>query len=235
MIWAVLAVAIGATVQSAVGFGMAMIAAPLLLLIDIRLVPGPLLASGLVLTALMVGRERAGIDPPTVGWAVLGGVPGTFLGAAVIALVPSHLAGIVLGGVVLGGVGMSATGYRVAPTTPAIVSAGAASGVMGTVASMGGPPLALLYQDADAAMLRGTMAGYFTISIIVALSALAVVGRFGPAEWSLAVPLLPGVLVGFLVGGRIAHRLDQRATRRAILWVCGIAAVAVIVRYGVVS
>jgi len=47
------AVAFGAMVQGAVGFGMALVAAPLLVLIRPELVPGPLLVSGLALTLLV--------------------------------------------------------------------------------------------------------------------------------------------------------------------------------------
>ena len=225
------AVAAGATVQATIGFGMAMTAAPFLLLIDTRLVPGPLLAAGLLLTTLMTRRDWHGIVPSTVGWAVLGGVPGTMLGALIISIIPVEVIGPVLGAIVLCGVAMSAVGHRIKPTRAVIVTAGAASGVMGTVASIGGPPLALLYQDEGGAALRGTMAGYFTISIVFALIALATVGRFGRTEWLLTVPLIPASLVGYVVGGWLAPRLNKDMTRIVLLWVCGAAGAVVIVRY----
>ncbi|MDH3214132.1 MAG: hypothetical protein OEM05_16765, partial [Myxococcales bacterium] len=55
-------VAVGSSVQASVGFGLGLIAAPVLLLVDAQLVPGPLMASGIALTVLVAYRERAAID-----------------------------------------------------------------------------------------------------------------------------------------------------------------------------
>ena len=67
----------GAILQGAVGFGFAVVAAPLLLLIDARLVPGPLVFAALVLVVLMALRDRRGTDLAGVGWILLGRLPGT--------------------------------------------------------------------------------------------------------------------------------------------------------------
>ena len=82
------AVAFGAAVQGAVGFGMALLAAPLLVLIRPELVPGPLLINGLALTLLVARRERDSIDLFGVKWALVGRVPGVALGALALATVP---------------------------------------------------------------------------------------------------------------------------------------------------
>ena len=54
-------VAIGATVQASVGFGLALISTPLLVLIDPQLVPGPMIFASMLLVVLTAWRDlRAG-------------------------------------------------------------------------------------------------------------------------------------------------------------------------------
>src|SRR4029434_11170594 len=83
------AIALGALVQGAGGLGMALVAAPLLVLIRPELVPGPLLVNGLALTLLVARRERDSIDLLGVKWARVGRVPGVALGALALAVVPA--------------------------------------------------------------------------------------------------------------------------------------------------
>ena len=56
-------VALAAALQSAIGFGLALVAAPFLLMIEPRLIPGPLVMASLALTALTASEssEDAGI------------------------------------------------------------------------------------------------------------------------------------------------------------------------------
>jgi uncharacterized membrane protein YfcA len=228
---AMLAVGGGAAVQGSIGFGMAMVAAPALLLLDPRLVPGPLLCAVFCVTVLMTRREWRDVRPRAIGWVVAGGVPGSALGAwATVGLGPNLLGGG-LGLLVVCGVVMSALGHRLRPSRPALLGTGVVSGVMGTVLSMGGPPLALLYQNQPGGELRGTLAGYFTIATVVALTALVLVGNMGWVELRLAVPLIPAALLGYVVSGWVAPRLNKDATRRAVLVLAGVAGIAVMARH----
>ncbi len=224
------AVAFGAMVQGAVGFGMALVAAPLLVLIRPELVPGPLLVSGLALTLLVARRERDSIDLLGVKWGIVGRLPGVALGAVALALVPIEEMSLLVGLSVLVGVALTATGLRVSPTPRILLAAGFVSGVFGTIASIGGPPLALVYQHASGPRLRGTLAGYFIIGSLMSLVALIVVGRFGRSEllWTLA--LLPATALGFAFSGRLTGWVDAGRTRRAVLGITLAAGVVAMLR-----
>ena len=63
-------------------------------------------------------------------------------------------------------------GLRGDPRPPALLIGGVLAGVMGTIAAVGGPPLALLYQHAPGAQVRGTLSGLFFLGTIVSLAAL---------------------------------------------------------------
>ena len=78
--------AIGSVVQGSIGFGFAVFAAPLVTLIDPRIVPGPMLFGAFVLTLLLALRERHAIDLTGIKWALVGRIPGVALGIAVLAI-----------------------------------------------------------------------------------------------------------------------------------------------------
>ena len=221
-------VLVGSTMQGSIGFGMGLLASPILMLVDPRFVPAPVLLATLFLTSLLVVRERRGIDFSGLGWAVAGRFVGTGLGVTVLVALPEDRMTLLFGGLVLLGVGLSLSGLRLTPMRRVLVGAGALSGVMGTVASIGGPPMALLYQDAHGARLRGTMSGFFWIGTTVSLVALWTIGRFGSEELRLTLILIPAVLLGFLCSGRIARLVDRGYTRSAVLAVAALTGVLVI-------
>ncbi|HZS19720.1 MAG TPA: TSUP family transporter, partial [Pseudonocardiaceae bacterium] len=82
-----LVVALGALVQGTVGYGMALVAAPLLALIEPALVPVPLILLTSAHAVLVAVRDWRHADWKGIGWAMLGRLPGTGLGVlAVVAL-----------------------------------------------------------------------------------------------------------------------------------------------------
>ena len=225
-----LIVVIGSTLQGSVGFGMGLLASPLLILIDPRFVPGPILLATLVLVSLLTYRERHAIDFHGIGWAMVGRVWGTAAAALVLVLVSRDRLMLLFGVLVLAGVGMSLSRLRLAPARPVLVVAGLLSGVMGTIASIGGPPMALVYQDAPGARIRSTMSGFFLAGTILSLAALRGVGRFGLDEVRLALLMLPPILLGYVLSSWTVGAVDRGHTRRAVLAVSGVSGVVVVIR-----
>ncbi len=225
-----LIIAAGALLQGCVGFGMGLIAGPVLLLIDQALVPGPVLVLGLVLAVLMAIRERQSLDLVGLGWGLGGRLVGSVAAALVLASLSPRGLIVALAAPVLVAVVLSISGLRFRPTPLALVGAGTLSGFMSTTSSAGGPPLALLYQDASGPRLRSTMAGYFTVGTLISLGALAAVGRFGKAELVAALLFLPGMLAGYALSARAQRLLDRGYVRIAVLLVSAATSVSVIVK-----
>ena len=221
---------VASAVQGSVGFGLNLICAPILALIDPDFVPGPALAAGLVQTIIMATRERASIAFKDIGWAVIGRVVGTSCAIAILAVASRSEANITFGSLVLLGVGLSLVGLRLKPVPGVLIAAGWLAGLMNTISSIGGPPIALVYQHVRGATLRGTLAGHFSIGASISLVALIVSGHYVWSDVLASAVLVPGVLLGFLGARPLTRIIDSRSARPAILTLAGLAGTAVILR-----
>jgi uncharacterized membrane protein YfcA len=95
---------------------------------------------------------------------------------------------------------------------------------------MGGPPIAMVYQNEPGAKLRGTLAAYFTVGATMSLVALAVIGRFARWELVQALALLPGMLLGFFLSAPVSTWLERGRLRVAVLAVSAASGVALMLR-----
>jgi len=227
---ALVALAVGACVQSSLGFGLGLLVAPILVLLDPRLVPGPLLAMGLPLTILIARRDRVAMDVKGVRWAIVGRIPGAALGGiAIVLLAPRGLSALFVG-VILTAVVLSVLGLSVTPTSSTLFGAGVLSGFMATSVGVGGPPLALVYQRSDGPEIRASLAGIQIFGSVTSVAALTVVGKFDSADLRLAGLLVSGLLVGFGLSFFVAPHLDRRIIRPAVLVFATVSAVSIVIR-----
>lgn len=226
---ALIVVAVGAAVQGSVGFGANLLAAPVLAVIEPDALPATLMLLILPLAVVMVRRERHGVDWSAVGWLMAGRVPGTVIGSLVVAAVAGETLSVLAGAAVLVAVGTSVLTTTVPITRGTSMAAGVASGAMGTATSIGGPPLALLYQHHEGPVLRATLAATFSLGTVLSLVGLALAGAIAPWHVALASALLPGTLAGIGVSSRLARRLDGTWLRPTLLaFAAATAAVAVV-------
>jgi uncharacterized protein len=222
-------VAVGALTQGALGFGFGMLAAPVLAIVDDDLVPGAVLVLGVTVAAIIAWQERGALDWRGIRWALVGRVLGTVLGVLALSWLDAEDFAIVLGSFILVAVVLSVAGWHVRPTRSTLVGAGTVSGVMGTLTSIGGPPMALVYQRERAAQIRSTLAGFFLFGATLAIVSLTVSGQFGRGELVDGVRLLPGLLLGVVASRKLGRYLDNGWTRPALLALCTVAAIVLIV------
>src|SRR5687767_10868479 len=107
MVLAILVMAIGTALQASLGFGLAMIAAPLLLLLDPILVPGPLLSAALLLTLWVAWKERHAITSGYLGATISGRLLGTVPAILLLGTISALAFDIIFAILVLLAVGMS--------------------------------------------------------------------------------------------------------------------------------
>jgi uncharacterized protein len=224
------AVVAGAAIQGSLGFGLGLVAAPVAALVDTRFVPGPMLLAVVPLTMLVALTEREALDWRAIRWALVGRVPGTVVGVWAISHLPEREMAIVFSLGVLTAVGLSLAGWKLEPTDRTLFVAGATSGLMGTITSIGGPPMALVYQRHTGPQLRATLAAYFVVGSVLSVALLSAGGEMGGTELRLAALLLPGVLGGFAVSRLVARHLDRGRTRSAVLGFAALSATVLLVR-----
>ncbi len=232
VVWALALVvtAAAAVVQGTVGVGFAMVSVPILSLIEPRLAPVPQLLIALPLAISMAWRERANIEIRGFWWIIAGRIPGAFAGVALLAVASGRTLDAFIGGVVLISVAMIATGIHVKRTRTAKFLAGAASGTTGVVASIGGPPVALLYSSAEARTVRSTLASVFTIGIFISAGFRWGSGNITGSDVRVAAVLLPAVIVGYLVSSVVKDKIPTAQVRIAILVISAAAAMALLAR-----
>ena len=229
-----LVVAAGTTVQGTVGFGAALVAAPLLVLIEPTLVPGPISVGAIAFGFLMLTRETGAAHWEAIRWPAIGLLPGAIVGAVIVAsLADRDQLTIFSATMVLVAVALSLGGLHPRRRPPQLLAGGAASGFMATSVGIGGPPVALFFQHASGSEIRGALARFFILSSAAAITLLAVVGRFGWHELGEGLLLVPGAACGFLLSGRLVGRFDRGHVRTAVLTLSTASAVAAIVRAAV--
>jgi uncharacterized membrane protein YfcA len=221
---------LGATLQGGLGFGLGLLTVPLLLNINPEFVPGPLLLGAGLLNILLIFREHRSIEINELKWTLLGRVLGTILGASILVVFPQNYLSVVFGLMVLIAVFLSLGGFHLPITKRNQIGAGTFSGIMATVAAIGGPPLALLYQNLSGSRLRGTLSGIFFVGTLLSIVSLIPINKMGIQELKLALLLSPGILLGFLVSNYLRKILDSGFIRPAVLIISALSALVVILR-----
>ncbi|MFI7127155.1 sulfite exporter TauE/SafE family protein [Nonomuraea sp. NPDC050153] len=222
-------IVLAACVQASIGFGMGMLAAPVIALIDPTLLPGTIVMLAALITLMVVVRERKHLDLRGTWWALAGRLPGTAAGAALVAWLPPRALAVLVAVVVLGGVAMAATGWAPSPRPFTLVSAGTISGLMGTATSIGGPPMALVWQGLSGPRLRGTMSAFFLTGSVLSILALTVSGAIDGTTLGRTLLLLPAVAAGYGLS-RLANRwLDPGRLRTAAIVVSVLGALVLLV------
>jgi uncharacterized membrane protein YfcA len=225
-----LAAALGAIVQSGIGLGLGLVAAPIVTLLFPSLMPGSLLIAAAVLPLFVVAREVRHADWKGLRWAFGGRLAGTPIGVWFVAIVPQRALGLAVGGMVLAAIGLSLWSGRVPRNAGTLIGAGLLAGVMGTATSLGGPPIALIYQRESGPRIRATLSVFFTVGALLSVLTLAAVHELPSRQVWAGLALTPFVVAGFAVSGPFRRYLDQGATRNAILAITGASAVVLLVR-----
>jgi uncharacterized protein len=207
------AVLAGAALQSATGFGFALVSAPLLFAATTPAhAVGLLILLGLVVNLMTLGTEGRRPQPLARESLVMlaWGVPGVFAGVLLLNALGTTALQI---GVTLGVFATLAV-RRLAPRSVrppgwAAPAAGFASGALTTSTNTSGPPVVLyaLTRGATPVQTRDTLTVTFIGFAILGLIALAVGGRdWVPAANALAA-LVPAVVIGHLAGRPVFARI----------------------------
>lgn len=225
---------VAATIAALTGFGYALLATPILvLLLPPRIVVPVVLQSSIVLLILLAIEARLDMDWRKIGRWVIGALPGMWVGGYALWLVEDGQMRAFIGIITLFG----AATMWLRPTRPwrrewpFAIGAGLLSGIMAGASSMSGPPVVLfgLKQNWEHRVLRASLIGYFSIVHILALFVLQQFGMVSGQTMTLGGAVLPGLLVGFACGMRWRNRVDQKVFRSiALVLLCTMGTLALL-------
>ncbi len=225
-----LALLAGATVQSLVGLGLGLVAAPVITLVDPRLMPEVMLWLACVYPLVTLAAEREDIHWAGLGWSLPTRVIGTVAGVAAVATFSTQLLGLVVAVIVLSAVLVTWLALRPPLNRASLLVAGAVSGFAGTATSIGGPPMAVLYQHRPPREIRTTLAVYFMVGAGMSLVGLGLAGQLEAHRALLAACLTPVLPIGAALGRALRVRLPERHVRGAVLGVCATSALVLLVK-----
>lgn len=225
-----LVVVLGAALQNLVGLGLNLVSAPVLALLEPDLVPTLPLVLAVALPALTLVRDHDDIDWRGLAWVMPARLPGSVLGVVLLAWLSDRQLGLAVGVMVLVAVALTIRAFEVPTTRAWLLLAGLVSGVTGTTTSIGGPPVALLYQHRPPPQIRSTLAVFFALGALLSLLVLGVGGQLSWDGVLLAVVLVPALVVGTLAGAPLRPVLPGPATRWAVLAICAASALVLLVR-----
>lgn len=220
--------AAGAALQAAFGMGIALFAIPLLALVDSRFVPGPLLFASLWLSVGMAYMGRVDIRGGEIGLATLGLAAGTVLGAIALVSISGDALPKLFGAVILLAVFISCSGTMLKSTPRSLLGGGTVAGIMGVMAGIHGPPMALIFQNDEPERARAMMGAFFAVAYPLSIVGMILVGMFGMRELALGIALLPGMALGFVLAPLMARYVDRKIMRAGILAISAISGIVLL-------
>jgi len=219
----------GAFVQSSIGFGMAVVAAPFVVVAAPELMPGSLLVTSFALPVVQLTHGARDIAWLPLGWALGARALLTPIGVLLVAQLSVRAISVVVGVLILVTVAASVSRLDVRATRPNAAMAGAVAGVSGTAASIGGPFLALVLQHERPERLRATMSAFFLVGTVMAIGGLTLAGQFTRHQLLSGLVWLPFLGLGYAAAAPARARLDRELLRRVVLVFCAVAGASVIV------
>jgi len=220
---AALAVFAGAVLQSATGFGFALVAAPILFALlgpQQAVAAGVLLGLVLNVLTLATERRRPAVLARDTGLLLAWSLPGLALGALALRELSEQLLSALVALAVLAALALrlrsrSRPRPRAQDARPQTgrgwqaPAAGILSGALSTSTSLSGPPLVfyLLARAAAPGAMRDTLAAIFVVQALLGVPALLVTATFE----------LPAGLWALVAAGLAGHLLG----RRAFAWLRG--------------
>jgi uncharacterized protein len=221
----------GAAVQSATGFGFALVLSPALFAVmDPVEAVTALLALGLALNLLVLfeGGRPAHVDWRALAPMLAAALPGLAVGAVALTQLSKEALQVAVGVAVILAAGwqLRAAGPRLSPW-----AAGFASGALTTSISVSGPPLVLWLtgRGVEPQEFRASLAASFLVLNVAGGAVLLGAEGSGAFDAGAVALLLVLVVVGYAVGALAFRRLDRERFFKLVLVLVALTGLASVV------
>ena len=219
----------GAITQSAIGIGFG-IPAGILVLLEPSMVPSCIILMGSFLALSNAMLSYKDIIKVDLIYSYTGRVIGSILAMPLIFLtLGTNYYLIIFGVLLLIATYLSAKKWNIVATKKNITIAGTASGLMGTLTGIGGPPMAIVYQNSSAKKVVATLNMFFGIGALFSVLLFIYYDLINLPEVMKSIYLTPGLIIGTYIGRRkIIREFVNRNLKNLIIAVCFISAVVII-------
>lgn len=209
-----LVVFIATLIRSAIGFGEALIAVPLLALQLPLVVAAPLaVLISITIAFIVVAQDWRKIHVSSMGWLMFATVFGIPLGLLLLTSSHQHIAKAVLAVLIIAFAVYSLVGDKPpelrSDSMPWLLGCGFMAGVLGGAYGMNGPPLAIYgaMRRWSAQHFRATLQGYFLPASILGMAGYWIKGLWVPTVTHYYLLSLPAMVPAVLLGRMVNHRL----------------------------
>lgn len=201
-------------VRSAVGFGDALLAMPLLGLVMGLQVASPIVAfAGFTISLTILVIDRGTIDFKSAWRLIVASMLGLPFGLLLLKYAPEHLMKSLLGFVLIS-YGIS---NLITPKFPYLRDEtcafpfGFIAGILGSAYNTNGPPIAIYgtMRRWTPNYFRTTMQCYFLFSGIMTIAGHGLAGLWTSLVWHLFLSALPGIGLGIYLGGKVSRWIPQ--------------------------
>lgn len=201
-------------IRSAVGFGDALLAMPLLAMIMSLKVASPIVAlAGFVISLTILLCDRNAVDFKATWRLIVATIAGIPIGLWLLDHLPEHIVKWVLGITLIsyGIVNLLAPKYPHLRHERYAFPFGFAAGILAGAYNTNGPPIAIygILRRWSPDYFRATMQSYFLFSGIATIIGHGLAGLWTPTVWYLSLWALPSVGLGIYLGGRVNRLIPQ--------------------------
>ena len=219
----------GAITQSAIGIGFG-IPACFLVLLEPSMVPSCIILMGSFLAfsnAMLSFNDIIKVD---LVYAYSGRIIGSLVAMPLIFFtLGTQIYLIIFGILLLIATYLSAKKWNIVANKKNISIAGIASGLMGTLTGIGGPPMAIVYQNSSAKKVVATLNMFFGIGALFSVILFIFFDLINLPEVMKSVYLAPALIIGTYIGRKkIIGQFVNRNLKKLIISICFLSAVIII-------
>jgi uncharacterized membrane protein YfcA len=201
-------------IRSAVGFGDALLAMPLLGMVMSLKIASPVVAfAGFVISLVILLVDRKAVDFKSTWRLIVATITGVPLGLWLLNYVPEQIVKWVLGLTLIayGGSSLLAPKYPYLRHERYAFPFGFVAGILAGAYNTNGPPIAMygILRRWSPEYFRATMQCYFFFSGIATIIGHGLAGLWTPLVWHLALWAMPGVGLGIYLGGKANRLIPQ--------------------------
>lgn len=220
----------GSIVQGTIGFGLGLLSAPFIAIAIPEAIPVVLVMVAWPIGGVTAVREHHALDHFALRWMLVGAVPGTLIGLWIIHLASASTLGVIVGITTLAGVMATMVSPPIPVNRTSACSAGLIGNITGTAASVGGPPVALLFQHHGGPTIRSTLGAYFALSATLSVIGYGATGEITVDRLLLTLALLPAMLFGAWLSKHFHGLVDAGWLRPSVLVLSSVAGTIAILR-----